>query len=76
MAKIHALSEGDELDIICIEHYGFAAGAVEIVLRENIEKVFLFDNLGRVLRLGSPQSIVLPDIQKPSMVMETVRLFS
>ena len=76
MAKTYPLKEGEEIDIICLENYGFSSGSVEAVLKANIEKIPLFDNLGRVLPMRSPESIVLPDIEKPSPIVRTRRLFS
>jgi len=76
MAKTYDLKEGEEIDIICLEQYGFSRGAVEAVLMANIEKISLFDNLGHVLPMRSPQSILLPDIEKPSPIERTRRLFT
>lgn len=75
MATSHELQEGDELDRICFDHYGFAEGAIEIVMRANHELLYLFDNLGRVSQLDQRVSIVLPDILKPVSTEKLNRIF-
>jgi phage tail protein X len=76
MSRIYDLTEGDELDLVCFEYYGFCRGAVEAVLKANSEKLKLFDDLGRVIALDKAESILLPDIPKPIQVSTPGRLFN
>lgn len=75
MATSHELQDGDELDRICFDHYGFTEGVVELVMRANHSVLHLFDNLGRVSQLDQRVSIVLPDIQKPVSIDRVNRIF-
>lgn len=76
MSRIYELKEGDELDLICFEYYGFCRGAVEAVLKANPDKLSLFDDLGRVLLLDTPESILLPDVPEPVQISTPRRLFN
>lgn len=76
MTRIYELKEGDELDLICFEYYGFCRGAVEAVLKANADKLSLFDDLGRVQLPETSESILLPDVPKPLQVTTPKRLFN
>jgi phage tail protein X len=76
MPRTRELKIGDEIDLICFEHYGFCRGSVEAVLRANSDKIHLFDDLGRVTALERPESIILPDIPEPVSIRAPQRLFN
>lgn len=76
MPRIRDLKIGDEIDLICFEHYGFCRGSVEAVLRANPDRIHLFDDLGRVTALEQPESIILPDIPEPVITRTPQRLFN
>ncbi|MDQ3233612.1 MAG: tail protein X [Pseudobdellovibrionaceae bacterium] len=76
MSRIYELRDGDELDLICFEHYGFSRGSVEAVLKANPDKLGLFDDLGRVQTLEKPESILLPDVPEPVRIDTPRRLFN
>ncbi|MDQ3235522.1 MAG: tail protein X [Pseudobdellovibrionaceae bacterium] len=71
----YQLSDDEELDLICWNEYGDLPGAVEAVLRANWDQLHLFDPLGRVLPLKKPESIILPDLKRPTETTRTVRIF-
>jgi phage tail protein X len=76
MSRIYELKEGDELDLICFEYYGFCRGSVEAVLKANPEKLSLFDDLGRIPLLDKPEFILLPDVPEPVQISTPRRLFN
>ncbi len=79
--KSHQLSDGDELDRIVHEYYGELSGALELVLRANWDVLFAFDNLGRFTfeQFTSEKkpilNLILPDIERPTEIKKTPRLF-
>jgi phage tail protein X len=76
MPKTYDLKMGDELDLICFRHYGFSRGSVEAVLKANSDKLHFFDDFGRVVDLGKPETILLPDIPEPVSTQTPRRLFN
>jgi phage tail protein X len=67
MAIWYQCRDGDELDAICFDYYGFSRGSVEQVLaheqnRELAEKL-------PILEVGD--SVYLPDIARPSFTPQT-----
>lgn len=79
--KSHQLSDGDELDRIVHEYYGELSGALELVLRANWDVLFAFDNLGRFTfdqfeaEKKPILSLNLPDIERPTEIKKTPRIF-
>jgi phage tail protein X len=72
---LHEVNEGDDIDLVCLEIYGFTDGAVEAVLRENPEAMGDIDNFGRVLNLDRPLVLRFPEIRRPQEVIRITRLF-
>jgi phage tail protein X len=73
--RLHQLSDGEELDEICWKEYGDLPGALEAVLRANWGKLHLFDKLGKVISLSKPETIVLPELRRPTSTTRTTRIF-
>ncbi|RYZ85729.1 MAG: phage tail protein [Proteobacteria bacterium] len=76
MPKIYELKEGDEIDLICFQHYGYSRGSVEEVLKANANKLKLFDDFGKVIELLSKETLILPDLPSPLTVQTSQRLFN
>ncbi len=67
MSKIYKTIDGDELDKICFDYYGYSNGSVEAVLAANRD-------LARDLPiLNAGINIILPDLAEP--VKTTVKLW-
>tara|TARA_X000001036_G_scaffold87055_1_gene79126 strand:- start:2625 stop:2831 length:207 start_codon:yes stop_codon:yes gene_type:complete len=67
MTKIYRTIDGDELDQICFEYYGYSNGSVEAVLFANK------DLAKKLPFLEAGINITLPDLAQP--VKNTVRLW-
>lgn len=67
MAYIYRSSDGDELDKICYDYYGYSSGAIELVLAANR------DLAKQLPSLPAGVLITLPDIPKPEK--ETIKLW-
>ncbi len=75
METSYLLKDGDRLDVICFDHYGFVHGALEQLLEANADKLTFFDDLG-VFYIGSELvKIVLPEIERPTDISTVERLF-
>jgi phage tail protein X len=72
---LRKVNEGDDIDLLCLEIYGFTDGSVEAVLRENPEAMDDIDNSGRVLALDRPLVLRLPEVKKPQDLVKITRLF-
>jgi phage tail protein X len=72
---LRKVNEGDDIDLLCLEIYGFTDGAVEAVLKENPEAMDDIDNFGRVLALDHPLVLRFPEVRKPKEVVRITRLF-
>lgn len=59
MAYVYRSSQGDELDEICFNYYGYSSGAIELVLAANRDLAKQLPNL------PAGVLITLPDIPKP-----------
>jgi phage tail protein X len=60
MATLYRTRDGDVLDLICWQHYGLQAGAVEVVLDANPGLA----DLGPIYATGT--LITLPDLDTPA----------
>lgn len=79
------LKDYEELDDICYQVYGDLAGALEAVIEANREKLVQVDdegkpfsivnNLGVIGELSKPEFINLPDLQRPTEITKTERIF-
>ncbi|WP_141735881.1 tail protein X [Oligoflexus tunisiensis] len=81
------LKDGDDLDEICWREYGELPGALEAVIAANREILSmvlvddkgkatpLVDNFGRVSMLTKPEFIVLQDLQRPTEITKSERIF-
>ncbi len=72
---VREVNEGDDIDLVCLETYGFTDGAVEAVLAENPEALDYIDNFGRVLARSAPLLLKLPEVRRPMDVKRITRLF-
>ncbi len=73
--QVREVNEGDDIDLVCLETYGFTDGAVEAVLRENPEAMDFIDNSGRILFRDAPLILKLPEVRQPQEVKSIMRLF-
>jgi hypothetical protein len=81
------LRDGDDLDEICWREYGDLPGALEAVIAANREVLSmvlidekgkaspLVDNFGRVGMLTKPEFILLPDLERPTDITKSERIF-
>jgi phage tail protein X len=75
MAKLYRLKDGDEIDALVYEEYGFTAGAFEEVLRANQNILGLFPR-GRYELRNEIDFLVLPDLKRPAEEKKIVRIFT
>ncbi|MDQ3235673.1 MAG: tail protein X [Pseudobdellovibrionaceae bacterium] len=73
--RLHELKDGEEIDLICWKEYGDLPGALEAVLRANWGKLHLFDKLGKAYPLKKPETIMLPELRRPTSTTKTTRIF-
>jgi phage tail protein X len=81
------LKDLDDLDEICWREYGDLPGALEAVIAANREILStvlvdaqgkatpLLDNFGRVGMLTKPEFLILPDLQRPTEITKSERIF-
>ncbi|SMF84383.1 tail protein X [Pseudobacteriovorax antillogorgiicola] len=75
MAKLYRLKDGDEIDALIYEEYGFTAGAFEEVLRANQKILGLFPR-GRYELGQGVDYLLLPELKQATQRKKIVRLFT
>lgn len=66
---LYETRDGDSLDLICFNHYGYEIGTTEVVLEQNRGLA----TYGPVLPAGI--TVELPDLASPAVVTEQVNLW-